>query len=317
MPGYLHEREDFGELLQVIATERNIDPGLIEKDYWIMHVLYGMQKQGFDFELKGGTSLSKGYHVIHRFSEDIDIHIHPPKELGINENPNNHNKNNIAKRQTFYDQLAKSISIPGIIKVERDLAFDDAIAYRSGGIRLFYNNATEPATVLKEGILLEVGFDMVNPNRPVTISSWALDRASNTIGSKIIDNKAVDVLCYHPGYTLVEKLQTIAIKFRKEQESGIIEKNYMRQYYDVYCLLALPEVASFIGTEDYFKHKANRFPKQDFAIPINQNQAFLLEDKSLFQSLKSRYIKTQALYYEDQVPFENVLERIKKFANKL
>lgn len=46
--------------------------GLIEKDYWIMHVLYGLKSQGFEFELKGSKSLSNGYHIIDRFSEDID-----------------------------------------------------------------------------------------------------------------------------------------------------------------------------------------------------------------------------------------------------
>jgi predicted nucleotidyltransferase component of viral defense system len=43
-----------------------------------MHVLYGLKNQGLAFELKGGTSLSKGYKIIKRFSEDIDIYIHPP-----------------------------------------------------------------------------------------------------------------------------------------------------------------------------------------------------------------------------------------------
>jgi len=57
---YLHQRKDFVDLINVIAEERGIEPFLVEKDYWIMHVLYGLRKQGFDFELKGGTSLSKG-----------------------------------------------------------------------------------------------------------------------------------------------------------------------------------------------------------------------------------------------------------------
>ncbi|MGN8072478.1 nucleotidyl transferase AbiEii/AbiGii toxin family protein [Mucilaginibacter sp. 22184] len=54
-----------------------------------MHVLFGLNTQGFDFELKGGTSLSKGFKIIERFSEDIDIHIKPPIELNVTENPNN------------------------------------------------------------------------------------------------------------------------------------------------------------------------------------------------------------------------------------
>lgn len=103
MSDYLHNHKDFKALLTIIADEKGIDPALIEKDYWIMHCLYGLKKQGFKFELKGGTSLSKGYRIIHRFSEDIDIHIEPPREMGINQNPKNTNPNNIEKRKDFYN----------------------------------------------------------------------------------------------------------------------------------------------------------------------------------------------------------------------
>jgi predicted nucleotidyltransferase component of viral defense system len=48
-----------------------------------MHCLYGLQGLGLKFVLKGGTSLSKGHGIIHRFSEDIDIRIEPPPELHV------------------------------------------------------------------------------------------------------------------------------------------------------------------------------------------------------------------------------------------
>lgn len=73
----LHDHEEFDDLLAVVSREQAIDPGLVEKDYWIMHALWGLKQLGFRFELKGGTSLSKGHGLIHRFSEDIDILIHP------------------------------------------------------------------------------------------------------------------------------------------------------------------------------------------------------------------------------------------------
>ena len=92
MSDYLHNHKEFRALLRIVGAELNIEPGLVEKDYWIMHVLYGLKQQGYQFELKGGTSLSKGYGIIHRFSEDIDIHIKPPAEMEINENPNNNKR---------------------------------------------------------------------------------------------------------------------------------------------------------------------------------------------------------------------------------
>ena len=316
MPEYLHDHKEFASLINILANEKNIEPGLIEKDYWIMHVLYGLKKQEFQFELKGGTSLSKGYKLINRFSEDIDIHIKPDAKFEINENPKNTNKNNAAKRKAFYDSLATEIKISGITSVVRDTAFDEEITYRSGGIRLNYQNKVDKVEAMKEGILLEAGFDDVTPNKTIAISSWAYDRA---IESKveIIDNRALDSICYHPGYTLVEKLQTIATKFRNEQGKGVKGVNFMRQYYDVYCLLGSPEVIEFIGSEDYLAHKEKRFPTVDFEIPISKNEAFLLSLPEIRADFTARYKTTAALYYLGQPPFDELIERIAKHIKKM
>ncbi|MDR6845584.1 nucleotidyl transferase AbiEii/AbiGii toxin family protein [Flavobacterium granuli] len=316
MSNYLHNHKNFRDLLRIVGAELNIEPGLIEKDYWIMHVLYGLKQQGYQFELKGGTSLSKGYEIIHRFSEDIDIHIKPPAEMEINENPNNNNPRNIQKRKDFYDGLTNEIKINGIIAVKRDEAFDDQRQYRSGGIRLHYESMTEVIEGVKEGILLEVGFDTVTPNNPLTISSWAYEKA---ILQKvdIIDNRAVGIACYHIGYTFVEKLQTIATKFRQEQEDKVERQNLMRQYYDVYSLLKDDKVKAFIGTEEYQKHKAARFPPKDYEIPIADNEAFSLKNKELRERFIERYKKTAKLYYKSQPDFNELLAEIDKWVEKL
>ncbi|WP_396168916.1 nucleotidyl transferase AbiEii/AbiGii toxin family protein [Flavobacterium sp.] len=316
MSNYLHNHKEFNTLLRIVGAELNIEPGLIEKDYWIMHVLYGLKQQGYQFELKGGTSLSKGYGIIHRFSEDIDIHIKPPTVMEINENPNNNKPNNIQKRKNFYDGLAKEIEINGILSVTRDKEFDDLKQYRSGGIRLHYENSTDVIEGVKEGILLEVGFDNVTPNNPITISSWAYDKAIQQKVS-IIDNRAIDIICYHPGYTFVEKLQTIATKFRQEQDEKIEKQNLMRQYYDVYCLLKEEKVKTFIGTEEYKKHKMARFPPKDYDIPIANNEAFLLNNPELRKRFTERYKKTAALYYKGQPNFNDILDEISKWVGKL
>ncbi len=314
---YLHDLKDFPQLLRILEDESGIQATLIEKDYWLMHVLYGLKAQEFSFELKGGTSLSKGFKVIHRFSEDIDIHITPPKEFGINENPKNNKPNNVKARKAFYDWLAKTIKIDGIVSVERDVAFDDPENYRSGGIRLHYEATTSAIEGIKEGILLEAGFDTVTPNQSISISSWAYDKATETESIKIVDNRAMNVSCYHPGYTFVEKLQTIATKFRQEQEDGTQKPNYMRQYYDVYCLLEQPQVLDFIGTSEYTVHKETRFPRKDLEIPIAENEAFLLSQPEQRAAFRKRYELTKALYYKGQPDFDEVIGRIKGFIGRL
>jgi hypothetical protein len=317
MPDYLHNHKDFSALLRIIESETSIQAGLIEKDYWIMHVLHGLKKHGFEFELKGGTSLSKGYHIIDRFSEDIDIHIKPPAIMNINENPKNNKPKNIEARKQFYDWLAKTIQIEGIISVERDHAFDDLVSYRSGGIRLNYENKADQIHGLKDGILLEAGFDKVTPNFLLTISSWAYEKAKGNTAIEITDNRAADIACYHPGYTFVEKLQTIATKFRQEMSDGVDRSNLMRQYYDIYCLLGNDEVQKFIGTAEYAAHKAARFPFVDFEIPIAKNEAFLLNDPGLRSKFRKRYEATAALYYNGQPDFDEIVGRIKININRL
>lgn len=48
---------------------------LLEKDIWVVHTLRALRESPFgnDLTFKGGTSLSKAYRVIRRFSEDLDI----------------------------------------------------------------------------------------------------------------------------------------------------------------------------------------------------------------------------------------------------
>jgi hypothetical protein len=108
---------------------------------------------------------------------------------------------------------------------------------------------------------LKQGFDTVAPNIDKDISSWAYDYAASRVD--LIDNRALAVPCYEPGYTLVEKLQTISTKYRKQQETGQFPGSFLRHYYDVYCLLEQPDVQAFLGSDAYRAHKQKRFPKAD------------------------------------------------------
>lgn len=312
---YLHNHADFRALLRIVAAEKKIDPGLVEKDYWIMHCLYGLQKGGFRFELKGGTSLSKGYGAIDRFSEDIDIQIEPPEGHDVKTGRNQNKPAQVKTRKDFYDWLAQNIRIDGIKEVKRDTTFDDLPDYRSGGIRLHYDPFTDSVSGLKDGVLLEAGFDTVTPNAPKDISSWAYDYAAGR-GVEIIDNRAIAVLCYDPGYTLVEKLQTISTKFRKQQESGEFPANFMRHYYDVYCLLGRTDVQAFIGGADYKAHKQERFRGGDDP-DIRKNQAFVLGDPKVRAEYEKAYAQTSALYTRGKPAFTEILAKIAANAERL
>lgn len=314
MAEFLHERRDFDQLLSVVASERGLDPMLVEKDYWIMHCLWGLQAQGFEFELKGGTSLSKGFGVIHRFSEDIDIRIAPPDGMDVKMGRNQDKPAHVASRRAYYDALATRIRMPGIDSVERDTFFDDD-KMRSAGIRLVYTPRTAALAGVKDGILLELGFDDTAPNRQVTISSWALDVAIER-GVKVFNNRALNVPCYAPTHTFVEKLQTVSTKYRRLGDAQEFPANFLRHYYDVYCLLGLQEIQDFMLEPAYQTRKAQRFRSGDELV-IAKNPAFTLDDPVQQERFAREYRKTSALYYQGQPDFDLLVARIRQYIDAM
>src|ERR1700677_3471938 len=154
---FLHERSDFKALVETVAESEKInDSALVDKDYWIMHAVFGVKQLVWTFELKGCTSLSKGFGIIQRFSEHIDIRIEPFDGLQVDTNPNHEKPQHIESRRQFFDKLRDKIKIPGITSVERDTTYDDE-TLRNAGVRLGYETHFGSIAGLKDGILLEAG----------------------------------------------------------------------------------------------------------------------------------------------------------------
>ncbi len=67
------------ELLDAASRQSGLAPAILEKDYWVcktLDVLFALPELGSHLVFKGGTSLSKVYGLIDRFSEDVDISFH-------------------------------------------------------------------------------------------------------------------------------------------------------------------------------------------------------------------------------------------------
>lgn len=70
----LHERDDFVDLLVTVGEATGAGAAIVEKDYWVTEALRLIAASfGAGVVFKGGTSLSKAWDLIQRFSEDIDL----------------------------------------------------------------------------------------------------------------------------------------------------------------------------------------------------------------------------------------------------
>lgn len=104
-------REDRQEIFNEIFRQKNLSPVAIEKDWWVVQTL----RLVFDMEVaeslvfKGGTSLSKAWGMIERFSEDIDLAL-DRKYLGFE--GTHLGKNQVDKLRRASHQFIRDIFFP-------------------------------------------------------------------------------------------------------------------------------------------------------------------------------------------------------------
>lgn len=207
----VHDHPEFADLVRIVARDCGLSHGLVEKDYWVTHTLWALHDQGFEIWFKGGTSLSKGFGLIERFSEDLDLKIEPGAVAAVPrvDNWKSEGKIATAARREYFQALAEAIAVPGAI-VEPDLDRDPTA--RSAEFRVVYrgHHHDDLAPVFKPFVLLEVGSARVSPFVARDLTSFVHDHLVE-LGemASFNDNRPRAVRCVHPLVTLLEKLDAI------------------------------------------------------------------------------------------------------------
>jgi hypothetical protein len=98
--------DERGVFIQEAAERLNVLPVIIEKDYWVAWILgrvFGNEAMAPHLVFKGGTSLSKVFGAIQRFSEDIDLSVSPVL-LGFSESELD-DAPSVSKRRKLFGKL--------------------------------------------------------------------------------------------------------------------------------------------------------------------------------------------------------------------
>lgn len=248
----LFEHQDFEQAI-IRATEhfraRGLRPAIIEKDYYVTEALRAIAGvAGEKIIFKGGTSLSKGWNLIERFSEDIDIFLDPDAftpPLGKNGIDRELKKlRDAVKRHpafTFLPEASKTIG---------GFGRNDVFTYdqRFGG----------PGEVPNR-ILLEAGAASGRePTEEVQIRSYLaefLKRTNHTLGTE--DEQSFPMRLLHFRRTFVEKMFTIHAKVEIFKREGRPIGTYARHYYDLFQLAGQPQVRAMLESDEYANIKAD------------------------------------------------------------
>jgi Uncharacterized conserved protein len=230
---FVHESgQEFADLLEIVAAERGLRRSIVEKDYWVTHALWALSDGGFDVWFKGGTSLSKGFGLIERFSEDLDLKVEPGGVTAVPavSNWQSEGAKATAARRVYFGAFTRAFTVPGC-RVELDVASIDE-AWRGASLRVAYPSAYpgELPPEVSDHILLEVGSARVTPSVPRDITSWVHQKLdASGLGAEFGDNRARGVRCVHPLVTLLEKLDALHRRFRNDNAAL---QTFVRRYED-------------------------------------------------------------------------------------
>ena len=227
-------RRDFPATIDAAASVLNVNPAVVEKDYWVSQVLIALS-EGYpdDFVFKGGTSLSKGFGIIERFSEDVDILL-LPKGRGS------------SARDTLMKKMGAAA---GTAVGDHDPTRLDSSTGVHRAFEIAYPRQRD-AVWLRPTIRLEIGV-RGGPNPSMVRSVGTLLREAledQDVTPEGDDLIPVDVRVLHPGRTLIEKLAMVNELGQKCAADDATELGHHvgRHFYDIYKLLDHADVLEFL-----------------------------------------------------------------------
>jgi predicted nucleotidyltransferase component of viral defense system len=216
-----HDKKLFSDTLRAASQHLDIKLEFVEKDYWITLVLSRLAESKYVNEsvFKGGTSLSKGYNLIERFSEDLDVAI-----INVQGKKGNEIK-------TIIRTIEKEITID-----LKELQIDDVTSKGSRFRKsVFEYTATEKGNDNNKLIIEINSFANPFPYERLTIRSMVFDFLMQTGNEKYIEQYGLQpfkVNVLSKEQTLLEKTISL-IRFSFEENAIESTSEKIRHFYDL------------------------------------------------------------------------------------
>lgn len=318
MTNFVHEDPDFDDLLSIVASARGLSLGLVEKDYWVTHTLWALQATGFDLWFKGGTSLSKGFGLIERFSEDLDLKIEPGTVVALPEVTTwkSDGKQATASRNAYFEALSNTLDVPGAT-VTSDPDTADPF-WRAANYRVAYpgSHIGDLAGVLRPHVLLEVGSARVTPFVRRDMTSFVHDQLAATGQTdSFLDNRPGAVRCVHPLVTLLEKIDAL---HKRVPRDDVDPPAFVRHFEDAARIIAaessLPELPGYPNVralaEDMLAQNQVR------AMPDAGDMAIIPGATPRWDRIRDAHSAIAPMFWGPRIEIDDACASIRAWANR-
>ena len=238
---YNIENEEKVAIFNAVATEKGMKPFAVEKDWWVSRTLEIIFSMDIARHLvfKGGTSLSKAWKLIQRFSEDIDLAI--DREYFFKSDKDWEKKEITALRKeaslfstgVFFDKLKEEFLKKGfnglVFKVieAKDSDQDPRI------IEIYYPNLiTQPSEYVLPRVQIEIGCRSLR--EPFSVQTFGA-LVDEVYADRDFAEPFFQVPTVNPERTFLEKIFLLHEEFHRPQEKMRVDR-LSRHLYDVYHL---------------------------------------------------------------------------------
>lgn len=297
-----------------------------EKDWWVVQTLAVIFSMDCANALifKGGTSLSKGWNLIQRFSEDIDLAL-DRVFLGFT---GELSKQDIKKLRRKSYQFITEVFTEKLKSKFAELGFKEVIVkYREVEnhdqdpliIEIYYNKLTETDTYLKPGVLVEIGSrSLKEPFTQRTFGTFI----SQIYSDNPFTDKPITIPVVNPERTFLEKVFLLHEEFQKADDKIRVER-LSRHLYDIeklsqteYAEMALQDTELYntivrhrskftaISGIDYDKHKP-------------ENIKFIPPDSLLPLWEKDYQDMTASMIYGQPLPFDELIKKLTELQKRI
>lgn len=299
---YLHEdRELFGEVVDAASDFHQVSRETVEKDYYVTMILNRLAKtEELPCVFKGGTSLSKCFHCINRFSEDIDITF--TEHLG-----------EARRKRLKYKILASIADELGLVirnwnSIESDKDYN---AYYFGyqPVGKYPNDVIRPEVKLETAL---VSYAFPTEIRSVSNLSYEYLRIENKELVERFGLAPFGMRVQSLSRTFVDKIFALCDYYMEGKS-----KRYSRHLYDLYKLRALvpmnDELRALVLEVREHRSKLSICPSAKAEIDIRA-KIYEFCDMDFY---KTDYEKVTEYFAADRIMYEDTIRNIREVADEL
>jgi len=315
---------------KVAADRSQIPLNIIEKDYWVVWILrqlFSLKKLSPHLTFKGGTSLSKVFGVIDRFSEDIDLTIEKGFFGFCPPNDPDHAPSK-KKQQAILENLSSACA--QYVQNEMLADLQESITSNLGttkGWKLFADEEDpDQQTLLFEypREAMQIGYirplvkiEMGSRSEHWPVSEHAIQSYAKDVLQEKISESAIRIRVLNAERTFWEKA-TILHQYAHIPEHKSLPQRISRHFYDFYCLLrspikekALKEVSLL---DRVAKHKSIYFASSWANYATAQKKTLKLSPpERLLKDLEKDYALMEPMFFREIPEWQMILNTIQEF----